>query len=170
MEDKQKIVRRFLMTRLFICSILSFLFLANTIPAEAKSSEISEVFNFINKKVGKDKAKKYSQIIVKLSTKNKIPALLTAKVIYRESRFNPNCVTGYCIGLMQVDYRLWFKKGENPYNPYDNINAGTRLLYNLKRRFDNWPAALTAYNFGENHRVTRNLGTSRYAFLVLQGL
>lgn len=158
------------MKQFIFCCILSFLFLANTITTEAKPSETIEVFNFIEKRVGKSKAKKYTPLIVKLSKKNNIPALLTAKVIYRESRYDPNCVTCYCIGLMQVDYRFWFKRGENPYSPYDNINAGTRLLYNLKRRFDNWPAALTAYNFGENHRVTRNLGTSKYAYLVLKGL
>lgn len=135
-----------------------------------KNKEETAVKDFITRRVGKAKALKYGPLIVKISRKNKVPALLTAKVIYRESRYDPSCVTGYCIGLMQVDYRFWFKPGENPYNPYDNINAGTRLLYNLKKRFDTWPQALTAYNFGENHRVTRHLGNSRYAYLVLQGM
>lgn len=140
-------------------------------PTKIKpSSEETVVKNFILKRVGKKKADKYGPLIVKISKKNRVPALLTAKVIYRESRYDPRCVTGYCIGLMQVDYRFWFKQGENPYNPYDNINAGTRLLYALKKRFDNWPQALTAYNFGENHRVTRSIGNSQYAYLVLKGL
>lgn len=132
--------------------------------------EIHTVHEFIQAKAGKSKADRYAGMITSISRKNGVPPMLTAKVINRESTFNPRAVNARCVGLMQVDRIYWFKPGQNPYDPATNINAGTKLLARLYGRFHSWPQALTGYNYGENHRVTRSVGTSEYAFLVLKGL
>ena len=69
---------------------------------------------------------------------------------------------------MQVNPRYWAKQGENMFNPADNVEAGSRLLAYLFKRFGTWHQALTAYNFGENHIVTRSVGSSRYAKKILK--
>lgn len=130
-------------------------------------TKYQKTYFFIEKHSGKKAAKKYTSLVVRKSEKYKIPALLVASVIIQESNFNPNVVTGSCVGLMQVNPGYWAKPRENMFRPEDNVEAGCRLLKRLKDRFGDWGQALTAYNFGENHKVTRNLGFSGYAGKVL---
>lgn len=138
------------------------------LPAHA-DSESQRVHAYIQAMTSHKTAEKYTQPIVKAARHNHVPALLVAKVVHRESDFDPGCVTGDCVGLMQVNPDLWARRGENMFRVADNLEAGCRLLHYLFGRFPSWPQALTAYNYGENHPVTRGIGTSEYARLVLAG-
>lgn len=133
------------------------------------SSDPETVHAYIQRVTSKKTADVYTVPIVVAARRHQLPPLLVAKVVHRESDFDPNCNTGDCIGLMQVNPSLWARKGEHLYRVADNLEAGCRLLAYLHGRFPNWPQALTAYNYGEFHPVTRGVGTSSYAYLVLSG-
>lgn len=136
--------------------------------AAPASGTTDAVYTFIKSRAGEKNARLYTPLIKEEARRFKLPPLLVAKVINRESTFRQFVSNGYCVGLMQVA-RFHFKKGENPFKARDNIRAGCRELSSCFGRFRNWPQALTAYNYGPNHPVTRGIGTSGYARQVLAG-
>lgn len=137
-------------------------------PAASVSPARSAVYAFIRARAGKRAAARYTDLIVAAARAHHVPALLVAKVVNRESSFDPEARNGACSGLMQVAY-FHFRHGLDPTRPADNLEVGCSVLAGYKKRFGSWPAALTAYNFGPGATVSRGLGTSRYAELVLAG-
>ena len=158
-------------TRIFSFAAAMLVVLGIAPPAHSAKSQTpaSGVHAYIQSVTSKKTADLYTVPITRAAVHNQVPPLLVAKVVHRESDFDPSCVTGDCVGLMQVNPGLWARKGENMFRVKDNLEAGCRLLSYLHHRFPNWGQALTAYNYGEFHQVTREVGTSRYAFLVLSG-
>lgn len=140
-------------------------------PASSKpaTEDREAVHVYIQSVASKRVADRFTGPIVVAAGHHKLPPVLIAKVVHRESDFDPGCVSDACIGLMQVNPHYWARKGENMYRTADNLEAGCLLLAYLHGRFGNWPQTLTAYNYGENHPVTRGGGGSRYAYLVLSG-
>lgn len=127
-----------------------------------------EVHAYLRLATSKATADKLSAPITRAAVRHQLPPMLVARLVMRESGGNPRARNGVCVGLMQVNTRLWFRPHEDPWRVSDNLEAGCRLLAQLKRRYPSWEQALTAYNFGENHQVTRRLKTSRYARAILQ--
>jgi hypothetical protein len=78
------------------------------------------------------------------------------------------------MGLMQImpetwaELRLRYALGNNPYDPHDNILAGTAYLRELRDRYGS-PGFLAAYNAGparyEEHLVGRPLPAETLAYL-----
>jgi soluble lytic murein transglycosylase-like protein len=105
----------------------------------------------------------YDAIIERVSAEHGVDADLVKAVIEVESAYQPRARSRRgAMGLMQLmpstakRYAL-----ENPYDPAANIEAGTRHLGGLLRRFD-LPLALAAYNAGEA-AVLRYRGIPPYA-------
>lgn len=89
--------------------------------------------------------------------KNLDPALIKA-VIKVESDFDPQAVSkAGAMGLMQLmPGTATDLKVQDPFNPHENITAGTSHLSDLLSRFDgNLTLALAAYHAGEK-RVRRH--------------
>lgn len=96
----------------------------------------------------KENINAFSDII---SAKKGIPPALTRAIIDTESEYNPNAVSPKgAKGLMQLmpsvikDYKV-----DNPFNPEENINAGTSLLGDLLKTYNHdYKKAVSAYNAG----------------------
>lgn len=94
---------------------------------------------------------KYDDIILYHSMKNSIDPYLVRAIIKVESNFNPKCISHRgAKGLMQLMPQICKMQGINdPWDPYQNIGAGTRHISILKFTYkDNLDELLAAYNAG----------------------
>lgn len=93
----------------------------------------------------------FDDIIKSQAAKNGIDENLLKAVIKTESGFNPNARSGAgAMGLMQLMPGTAESLGvTDPYNPYQNVEGGTKYLKKLLSKYDgNKEMALAAYNAG----------------------
>jgi len=95
---------------------------------------------------------RYQREIAEASARYSVPARLIRAVIVAESGFDHRAVsrTGAC-GLMQLMPETAALLGvSDPFDPRQNIHAGTRHLRAMMARFrSDLPLAIAAYNAGE---------------------
>ncbi len=124
----------------------------------------------------------YDTIIRRAARRHGLDPNLVRAVITAESDFDPSCVSpAGAMGLMQLMPETARDLGvENPFDPAQNIEAGTRYLAGLLRRFGgDLNKALAAYNWGPSNveaggrmpRETRNylVKVARFHRLFRQG-
>lgn len=121
----------------------------------ASSKEISSLNN-----IGDSRISKFDNLIQKHSNYYSFPWNLIAAQIYQESRFNPNAKAwDGGMGLMQL-MPLTAKElaCNQPFNPNENIKAGVKYMYRLRKNFKNNVSAndkicfaLASYNGGYGH-------------------
>ena len=95
----------------------------------------------------------YGSIIYREAVRNHLPPELVAAVIESESDFRVRLVSGKnARGLMQIVPETGRLMGcANPFDPAENITAGTKYLRYLFDRFGDQRLALAAYNAGEGN-------------------
>ncbi len=99
------------------------------------------------------------------------PSLIRS-VIRHESDYDANVVSHKgAMGLMQLMPRTARALGATcPFDPRENVMAGTRYLRRLRDRFGSWPLAVAAYHAGptrvEENRIPEE--TRRYVRRVLR--
>lgn len=95
----------------------------------------------------------YGAIIYREAKKNDLSPELVAAIIESESDFRPHLVSNKkAQGLMQLIPETGRLLGcDNPFNPSENIAAGTKYLRYLLDRFGDQRTALAAYNAGEGN-------------------
>jgi Transglycosylase SLT domain len=105
----------------------------------------------------------YDPIIESASDRHGVDARLLKAVIQVESAFQPRARSHKgAMGLMQLMPKTARQyKARNPYDPFANIEAGTKYLKTLLNEFE-LPLALAAYNAGEG-AVRRFGGIPPYA-------
>jgi len=94
---------------------------------------------------------KFDHIIKEASDLYGIRFELLKAMIHVESNFNPNAISkAGAIGLMQImPKNLKEFKLSDPFNPRENVMAGTRYVKRLLKRFDSdLSLTLAAYNAG----------------------
>ncbi|MBZ9815197.1 lytic transglycosylase domain-containing protein [Mesorhizobium sp. CA7] len=96
----------------------------------------------------------YAAHIAEASHRFRIPQLWIRAVMHIESARDPRAVSRKgAVGLMQImpetwaELRLRHQLGRDPYDPHDNILAGTAYLRELYDRYGS-PGFLAAYNAG----------------------
>ena len=95
----------------------------------------------------------YGSIIYREAVRNDLSPELVAAVIESESDFRVRLVSNKnAQGLMQIVPETSRLLGcDNPFNPSENIAAGTKYLRYLMDRFGDQRTALAAYNAGEGN-------------------
>lgn len=120
----------------------------------------------------------YRDHIAEASQRFGIPERWIRAVLRAESAGDMRAIsTAGALGLMQVMPDTWdamrvrYRLGGNPYDPRDNILAGTAYLREMWDRYGNVRAMLAAYNAGpgryDEHRATgRPLPTETRAYVA----
>lgn len=81
--------------------------------------------------------------------KHGVPQDLFLRLVYQESRFNPNAVShAGAIGLAQLMPSTAKDLRVNPNVPHENLEGGARYLMIQYKEFGTWRLALAAYNAG----------------------
>lgn len=104
-------------------------------------------------------SKKYDPLIEEIAEREGVDPVLVKCIVKAESDFNPNAVSvAGAMGLMQImqviaeHYNV-----SDPFDPEENLSAGTKHFAFLMRYFGNdIPLALAAYHAGLS-RVRRNM-------------
>ncbi|WP_191601402.1 lytic transglycosylase domain-containing protein [Marinomonas algicola] len=97
----------------------------------------------------------YLRDIKKAEKQNGIRAGLLARLLYQESRFRVDIITGQtmssagAVGIAQIVPR--WHPNVDPLNPIDSIYYAAEYLARLKKRFGDWGTALAAYNWGRGN-------------------
>ncbi|MGE7464280.1 transglycosylase SLT domain-containing protein [Alkalihalobacillus sp. NPDC127517] len=114
---------------------------------------------------------KYATEINNAAQRHGVDPNLIAAVIQAESSFNPNAKSGAgAQGLMQLMPKTGKAMGlKSPYDPQDNIYAGTKYLKEMLDTFNgNLELGLAAYNYGptrilnNNNKMPTNKETTNY--------
>jgi hypothetical protein len=110
---------------------------------------------------------RYAAHIVEASRRSGIPVHWIRAVMRTESADNPRAIsTAGAIGLMQIMPGTWaelrarYRLGRDPFDPRDNIIAGTAYLREMLDRYGTVSAMLAAYNAGPA-RYDEYLATGR---------
>lgn len=97
---------------------------------------------------------KYASTIEQAEKTYALPSGLLARVLYRESRFREDIISGQvrssagAIGIAQFMPATSVSLGVNPLDPFDAIEGAARYLSQLHRTTGSWTEAVAAYNWG----------------------
>ncbi len=104
----------------------------------------------------------YSKVIGEIATAEGVPASLLGALVWSESGFNPDAVSGAgARGLAQLMPATAAGLGVDIDDPVDNLRGGARYLRQMLDRFGSTELALAAYNAGPN-AVIRAGGVPAY--------
>ncbi len=106
----------------------------------------------------------YLSEIQKAEKANNLPDNLLARVLYQESRYRQDIITGElkssagAVGIAQIVPR--WHPNVNPLDPVESIHYAAGYLRSLYKRFGNWPEALAAYNWGQGNVSRKGLAAA----------
>jgi soluble lytic murein transglycosylase-like protein len=94
----------------------------------------------------------YLSTINQATRNHKLPPKLLGRLLYQESRFRPDIISGKtissagAIGIAQIVPK--WHPNVNPRDPHASIHYAGFYLAQLQKQFGNWKDALAAYNWG----------------------
>lgn len=105
-----------------------------------------------------DQKEDWIEYIGEICEDKQISPELVEAVIERESGWNPDAQNGECVGLMQVDQVIHWKRAQDMgvctlMDPYDNIRVGISILEDLLKKYGEPAPALMYYNAGYSDKL-----------------
>ncbi len=142
-----------------LLSLLTAWFAAPALARSASAeTDLSAAWrDFLTKDAEREPRKRYpyEHCFRRAATRHGVPLALLLAVARGESDFDPNARShANAHGLMQILWpatarELGFKRVSELYDPCKNVDAGTRYLKHLLKRYSgNLHLALAAYNYG----------------------
>lgn len=100
----------------------------------------------------------WTEYIELICLDSKICPELVEAIIEKESSWDPTAVNGDCVGLMQVDQIIHWKRAQDMgvctlMDPYDNIRVGISILEDLLKKYGEPAPALMYYNAGYSDKL-----------------
>jgi len=108
----------------------------------------------------------YLSAIAAAEQKYGLPTNMLARLLYQESRFRTDIITGKtkspagALGIAQFMPATAQQFGINPLDPFQAIDAAGRYLSQLFRRFGSWSEALASYNWGQGNVSRKGLAAA----------
>jgi soluble lytic murein transglycosylase-like protein len=108
----------------------------------------------------------YLAAIAAAELKYGLPSNMLARLLYQESRFRPDIITGKtaspagALGIAQFMPATAKQFGINPLDPFQAIDAAGRYLSQLFRKFGSWSEALASYNWGQGNVSRKGLAAA----------
>lgn len=108
----------------------------------------------------------YRAAIAGAETANGIPSGMLARLLYQESRYRPDIISGRtrsragAIGIAQFMPATAAEWGVDPFDPFSSIDGAGRYLAWLHRRVGSWAGALAAYNWGIGNVMKKGLSSA----------
>lgn len=105
----------------------------------------------------------YLDTIRQAEQENGLPQNLLARVLYQESRFREDIITGKtrspagALGIAQFMPATAKGRGVDPLDPNSAINGAAAYLRELFDRFGDWTQAIAAYNWGQGNVARKGL-------------
>lgn len=96
----------------------------------------------------------YADAIASATAKWGLPDRLLGRVLYQESRFRPDIISGEtaspagALGIAQFMPATAVEYNVDPLDPESAIDGAAHYLHDLFTRFGTWPEAIGAYNNG----------------------
>lgn len=100
------------------------------------------------------RADEYLPAIQDAERRHGIPSGLLYRLLYKESRFRDDIITGAtrspvgALGIAQFMPATAAEMGIDPLDPWQSIDAAAKYLARLKRALGTWEKAVAAYNWG----------------------
>lgn len=110
-----------------------------------------------------ERAAPYLDAIATAERRYGLPQNLLARLLYQESRFREDIITGQlaspagALGIAQFMPATADEAGINPLDPFQAIPAAARYLRQLYDRFGTWGGALAAYNWGQGNLARKGI-------------
>jgi soluble lytic murein transglycosylase-like protein len=160
---------------LFVLAGAGLLFLwsratASATALEASSDPFASLSDFADQAVaavvGWDipaRGQRYAVLIDAAEIRHGIPHNLLARLLYQESRFRADIISGEtkssagALGIAQFMPQTAAQFGIDPLDPPQAIDAAGKYLAQLYARFGSWSLALAAYNFGPGNVAKHGL-------------
>lgn len=108
----------------------------------------------------------YAQLIADAEDRYAIPRDLLARLLYQESRYRQDIITGQvkspvgALGIAQFMPATAAEMGIDPLNPAQAIDGAGRYLAKLYGRTGSWTEALAAYNWGIGNVTRKGLAVA----------
>lgn len=133
--------------------------LASAQPADAPDLWTDSMTSWLDNLTQDSRANeaRYRPAVEAAERANGIPAGLLGRLLYQESRYRTDIITGQvkssvgALGIAQFMPATAVEMGVDPLDPVQAINGSARYLRRLYDRFGDWRKALAAYNFGQGN-------------------
>lgn len=108
----------------------------------------------------------YLAAIATAEQKYGLPTNMLARLLYQESRFRQDIITGKttspagALGIAQFMPATAKEFGINPLDPFQAIDAAGKYLARLYGRFGSWSEALASYNWGQGNVSRKGLASA----------